>query len=582
MEKTGGGRPEVAERLRILRGLLEENGASGYFVPSWDEYMSEYPPACARRLKYITGFTGSNGLALILMDKAFLFTDGRYLEQAKRELDQENFTVVDFREMVSTVTGSSNQAIAYDPELFTPSYLKKFFAEANLKPINGNLIDLIWPDQPGRPGGVIYLYEEEFTGQSHIDKIALCRNFSQAQKASHLVITAPDSVCWLLNLRSDDVDFLPVMLARVIVTRAQVYLFVDPERFPAEVVSQRENITILPPPRFAQEIAGLEGLILIDENTASVALMELLQGKQFKSVTDPCQLWKSIKNPVEIRCAEESHIQDAAAICEFLAYIHNEKNLASKTEFDLGVILTGFRSKQKGYVMDSFPVICGFQENGAIIHYHASEGKAKPIKGEGILLIDSGGQYKGATTDITRTIAIGKPTAEQKKRYTQVLKGHIALASIQFPAGTTGASLDILARQYLWQDGENYAHGTGHGVGSFLSVHEGPQSISPNNTVKLQPGMILSNEPGYYKTGEFGIRIENLIYVKEAVTRGYLCFEVLTLVPYDNSLIDYALLSREELNYLHSYYQKIAEKVAPLLSEEARGWLETVIYTRFL
>lgn len=562
-------------RIEQLKAILSLEGIDGYIIPSWDEYMSEYAPAHAKRLEYISGFTGSRGIALILLhSKSLFFTDGRYLEQAARELDSEVFIVIDLKDL-PTLNWSKylndNMVIGYDPNIFTKNDLKSF-AKLKLKGVVGNLVDRIWTNQPSRPSGKVYAYDETYAGKSHVDKILECRGFLKQHAAGCLIIAGPDSVCWLLNLRSSDVEFTPILLASAIVTGEEVYLFADQDRVSSEAL--RPEVKVMAESEFAKVLLSIEDKILLDENITAVATLDLLKSKGYEHINDPCRLWKSLKNTAELKYAQEGHIKDAAALCEFLAYIASDDNLANKTEYDLGLILTELRAKQPGYVMDSFATICGFKENGAVIHYRATEGSAKKVEGNGLLLIDSGGQYLGATTDVTRTIAIGTPTPEQKRRYTQVLKGHIALADMTFPKGVTGGNLDALARRYLWQDGQDYAHGTGHGVGSFLSVHEGPQSISLKNNVLLAAGMIVSNEPGFYKTGEYGIRIENLICVEEAETTGFLRFAPLTLVPYAKELIDMEMLERSERTYLNNYYRIIKEKVSPLLSEKAKVWVE--------
>jgi Xaa-Pro aminopeptidase len=560
-------------KITKLQQLIKEQNLNGYLIPCWDEYMSEYTPRHAKRLEFATNFSGSNGIAVILPNESLFFTDGRYLEQAKKELDLSLFKVVDQKDF-QAIDWASYGDIGYDPKLFTKAFLKSF-PLASLKSITKNLVDEVWEDRHKKPESPIYAYDEAMAGRSYSDKLSSLRNFLKENSAAGIITSAPDSVCWLLNLRSNDVEFTPMLLAMAIVTEKEVYLFTDEKRF-KDHSSLRPEIKICPENALEKVITQIEGKILFDELTTSVAVIELLTGKNSVAIKDPCRLWKAIKNNTEINYAIEGHIKDATALCEFLAYIDRSENLDQKSEYDLGLILSKMRAEHSGYVMDSFPAICGFKGNGAIIHYRATEESAQKITGQGLLLIDSGGQYMGATTDVTRTVAIGTPTVEQKKRYTEVLKGHIALANARFPKGTSGSNLDVLARQYLWQNGEDYAHGTGHGVGSFLSVHEGPHGITLKNTTPLEAGMIVSNEPGYYKAGEYGIRIENLIYVKESETPGFLEFENLTLVPYDKNLIDLTLITKVELEYLKSYYEKIVKLIGPNLSPKAQEWLDNM------
>ncbi|KIJ88858.1 aminopeptidase P family protein [Rickettsia asembonensis] len=610
----------IKERVNLLRSLFTEYDIDGYIIPSNDKYMSEYVPEYAKRLEYITGFTGSNGMAIIYKDIALFFTDGRYLEQAARELDPTIFQIFDLKDISKF---GKDIKIGYDPELFTYPAISNL--KFNFQKINGNLIDKIWHNQPLEPNSKVYLHDIKFAGVSHTDKISKCRevalsSYGQAAGSSKnkvdnnnyfldpmvkprddteqyaLVILDSSSICWLLNLRASDVAYTPLMFAKVIVTSTKLYLFIDPTKIDAEIVNARPEITILPEEEFENILRDSEN-IFIDDSSASVHIMDLIADKKVQKITDPCLTLKACKNDVEIKHAIDFHIKDAVALCEFFADFSQchlrengdpgKHNMDSRlrgndignnelTEYTLGLMLTEQRAKQEGYVSDSFPAICGFQENSAIIHYRADPKNAKKIIGQGILLIDSGGQYQGATTDITRTIVMGTPTDEQKKRYTQVLKGHIALANAKFPKNIiAGANLDILARQYLWQEMLDYPHGTGHGVGSFLSVHEGAQSINLRNKTILKAGMILSNEPGFYISGKYGIRIENLMYVKE--NSGWLEFETLSLVPYASKLIDTKLLNIDEINYIKEYYNKIRAKIYDLLSTQARNWFNNEI-----
>jgi Xaa-Pro aminopeptidase len=565
------------ERLSAIRRIFKGHNINGYIAPSNDEYMSEYVPDYARRLEYIAGFTGSNGIAVILEDKALFFTDGRYLDQSKYELDLECFEIFDLKYIQDFPWHEHigiDSSIGYDPKLFTNPKLR-IFQNIKLQPINTNLIDEIWSDQPLRPYSNIYIYPVEFAGQSYSEKIDLCRATLRKHQADGMIISRSDSICWLLNLRASDVPCTPLMLSLVILTQDKLYLFVDPKRLDNSVTKKRAEITILPEMQFIETLNSIHGKILVDENSASNFIMDSIKAKNMQKIDDPCQIPKACKNNIEIKHAIDGHIQDAVAMCEFFAYIARLPNseLAQLTEYDLGILITEFRGKQKGYIMNSFNPICGFKENSAIIHYFAKKDSAKTISGSGLLLVDSGGQYMGSTTDITRTISIGEPTSRQKKFYTKVLKGHIALATIKFPVNVTGSHLDVLARQFLWQDFKDYPHGTGHGVGSFLGVHEGPQNINLISKIALQPGMIVSNEPGYYLPGEFGIRVENLVYVTKTDNPNFLGFETLTLIPYAKELIDYSALTSNELDYIKNYYQKLRDIIHPLLSDEAKTWI---------
>ncbi|MCC8368480.1 MAG: aminopeptidase P family protein [Rickettsia endosymbiont of Oxypoda opaca] len=571
----------INKHIESLRRLFIELGINGYVIPSNDKYMSEYVPEYAKRLEYITGFTGSNGLAVIYEDTALFFTDGRYLEQSARELDLSIFQIFDLKD-ISLFPWESyikeNAIIGYDPELFTYPLKSRLFGslKSPLHKIFGNLVNQIWENQPQEPASKVYLHDIAFAGSSHKAKIEKCRKVLTENLADTIIITDASSICWLLNLRASDVAYSPLMFSLVILTHSQLYLFINPARVGKEIIAARPEITILPENEFENILLKDSQKILVDDSFLSIHIMDLIVGKEVKKTLNPCQLLKACKNAIEIRHAVNFHVSDAVALCEFFAELEGINNLHELTEYDLAEKLTDYRSSQGGYISDSFPTICGFKENSAVIHYHADQKHVKKIAGDGILLIDSGGQYQGCTTDITRTIVIGVPTSEQKKRYTQVLKGHIALANAKFPKDKiTGSNLDILARQYLWQDHLDYPHGTGHGVGSFLSVHEGPQSINLHNQIILQPGMILSNEPGYYIPGEFGIRIENLMYVKE--NNNWLEFETLTLVPYAKELVEFSILNIDEINYIKQYYQKIKSKIYSLLSTKTKTWLDKQI-----
>lgn len=572
---------ELANRQTKLRNLFKTHGIDGYLISTRDEYLSEYPPNNTKRLEYITGFTGSNGLAIILEETILFFTDGRYITQAKAQLNASLFKIFDQKDLanfswndyISKSSIKEEFIIGLDPAIFTNNSLTAF-KSLNLKAINGNLIDKIWDNRPPAPSSKIYNYDLIYAGESYESKLSRCRSFLEANKAAALLITNPETICWLFNIRASDIEFSPLLLASALITKDEAYLFTEINRDISEVVSEKPIITILPEESLPKMIQEQKEKILFDENYCSKHLSDIIKKQSNQNIPNPCLLWKSCKNAVEITRMQEVHIQDAIAVCEFLAFLANN-DLNSYSEYDLGIKLTELRSQRENYISDSFPAIIGFQENGAIIHYRALQNDAKKIAGNGLLLIDSGGQYLGGTTDITRVVNIGKPTSKHKLYYTKVLKGHINLATIKFPKNTvTGGNLDVLARQFLWQDGDDYAHGTGHGVGSFLSVHEGPQNISLNScSCKFAANMVVSNEPGFYLPGEFGIRIENMMRVKESTNSDFLEFDQLTLVPYQKELIEFKLLNQHELTYLKNYYNLIEDKVMSKLSAKAKEWL---------
>lgn len=560
----------IKKRVTELRALFQKYNVCGYLVVSNDEYMNEYAPIYAKRLEYITGFSGSNGIAIITDDDALFFTDGRYIQQSKLEIDQYIFDIYDIKDL-SKFLHNYNKYIGYDPKLLTKKHLS-LLKQLYLKPLHDNLIDQIWVDKPMRPLQQIYIYEEKFAGMHYLDKVKLCRQVLNNYNADAILISAADSICWLTNLRASDVEFSPLMLGYLLLSKDDIQLFVYNSSNVSNMLKQnRSDITFICETKLPTILMNFKGKILTDENRTSKFITNLLQEESLQHIQDPCQIFKACKNAIEVTNAIEVHIKDAIAVCEFLAYI--DYNNSDLNEYDLGILLTKYRKQQQDYIMDSFPTICGFNENAAIIHYRAQPKSSKKISDDGILLIDSGGHYLGGSTDITRTIAIGVPNNQQKNRYTQVLKGHIALSTIIFPNGITGGHLDVLARQFLWSDCLDYAHGTGHGVGNFLSVHEGPQNISLYSNVILKQGMIVSNEPGYYLPNEYGIRIENLMYIDIVKDTNYLKFRNLTLVPYDHNMINYDMLNKLELSYIKDYYQEIRNSVYNLLSNKAQKWI---------
>ena len=563
----------IKNKLSQLRSLFQESDINGYILSTKDEYLSEYPPDCVKRLEYLSGFSGSNGLAIILENTILFFTDGRYLTQVIQELDNTLFQIFDQKSLINFPWENyihQNAIISYDPEIFTNRSLL-LFKKLNLKPLQGNLVDKIWTERPPQPNSKIYNYDIAFAGEERSEKFAKCRDFLEIHDAEALVITNPEILCWLFNIRASDIEFSPLVLANGWITKNKACLFTDISRLDSNL----SGINIMPEDSFIQVIQKQQGKILFDDNLCSKYISDLIKQKKYQIIVDPCLLWKSCKNSVEIDNMIEGHVIDAIAVIEFLSFLTNN-DLSNYSEYDLGLKLTEFRAKGRNYVADSFPAIIGFKENGAIIHYRALQDSAKKITGNGLLLIDSGGQYLGSTTDITRVVSIGEPQSNHQEYYTKILKGHLALGMIKFPkASITGANLDILARQFLWKGGDDYPHGTGHGVGSFLSVHEGPQNISLSSyNIKFASGMVVSNEPGFYEPGKFGIRIENLMYVKNSSDLDFLEFTMLTLVPYEKNLINWKMLNNNELEYLSKYYQLIEKRIMPHLSEQARKWLQ--------
>lgn len=563
-------------KIEQLRAQFQKYQLNGYLVSTMDEYLSEYAPASAKRLEYISGFSGSNGWLIIReQGKNLFFTDGRYLAQAEIQLggeclifDQKLLTNFNWQEFFLAET-----VIGFDPKLFSEAALK-LFKNLTLKPLKENLIDIIWENRPEPSKAKIYNYDIQFCGETYESKITRCREFIKQHEACSLLVTKPEAVCWLLNIRSHDQEFAPLLLAHALVTLDEVYLLADINRVEQSILD-RNDITIAPEASLEKLLKEQEGKILFDSTLCNKYISDFLkQLMNAETVANPCLLWKACKNEIEINQMIQAHIEDGVAVCEFLALLA-QGAMANYSEYELGIKLTELRSSRKGYIMDSFPSIIGFQENSAIIHYRAAVDTAKKIAGEGVILVDSGGQYHGATTDITRTLVMGKPSDEHIACYTRVLKGHLNLAMAKFPVNSvSGANLDVLARQFLWQSGQDYPHGTGHGVGSFLNVHESPPNISLNSHQhKFANGMVVSNEPGFYQNGKFGIRIENMVYVKFSEFPDFLEFANLTMVPYTKDLIDWNLITPQELAFIKSYYREIKDKIMPLLSENGKKWL---------
>jgi len=572
------------QRISALRTQMEKIGLDAYIVPSGDEFMNEYVPPYARRLEWLTGFTGSSGVAVVLSGKAAFFTDGRYTLQASSQLPEGQYQIFNTSEIKPIKWLRDNLSAGcvagVNPMLHSQESISKDQQLVRLS-LCEDLIDIIWHDKPEKPLSIVDIHPEKYTGKSHFEKISAIINKIEELGAENFLITAPDSICWLLNIRGDDVPNTPLVLARMLLSvRGHGVLFVDVQDSGNLQEYLGKNITIQPLSAMSEYLENISGKkIILDKNSAPCLFFNRLAAKNtIIADSDPCIMPKACKNNVEVQGTIDAHLKDGAALTSFLFWLEKNHNKQSVTEISAAEKLLEFRKRNVDFVGPSFDTIAGFASNGAIVHYKATENSNKQIVGAGIFLLDSGGQYFSGTTDVTRTIAIGTPTHEQKRNFTLVLKGHIAIATAVFPIGTTGHQLDILARQFLWKHLLDYDHGTGHGVGSFLGVHEGPQRISKAySDVALMPGMIISNEPGYYKNGEYGIRIENLVVVEEAsVSAGckFLKFKTLTCVPIDQKLIDFTILNEQEKNWLRAYHTEIYNKLSVLLAKEVAAWLK--------
>jgi Xaa-Pro aminopeptidase len=591
-------------KLDALRQELARRGVEGFLVPRGDEHQGEYVAPSAERLAWLTGFKGSAGFACVLQEEAAIFVDGRYTLQVRHEVPESLFTPrhVSDEPLADWLEGrlKPGQRLAYDPWLHTEEQVRRLEKTvtalgATLVALDGNPIDAVWADRPAPPKAKIRPHDLALAGRSSAEKREeLGAQLAKAGVAA-AVITLPDSIAWLLNVRGGDVAHSPLPLSfAVLHADGGLEWFVDPDKLTPEVTAGLGNAVAVEKPEHLADSLGRLGKagakVMVDPSTAARWIFERLRAADAEVVAgaDPCLLPKACKNAAELDGMRRAHRRDGAALSRFLHWLNAEAEPRAATSDGKGPVseleaaerLAAFRG-ETGELRDlSFDTIAGAGPNGAIVHYRVSEETNRPL-GEGeLFLCDSGGQYPDGTTDVTRTMAIGSPSAEMRRRFTLVLKGHIALAHARFPKGTTGSQLDALARYALWQEGLDYDHGTGHGVGSYLNVHEGPQRISKlPNTVALQPGMIVSNEPGYYKTGGYGIRIENLVAVtespkREGEERDMLAFETLTLAPIDRRLVERDLLSREEAEWLDAYHARVRAEIAPQLDAAARAWLE--------
>lgn len=571
-------------RLKKLREAMEREGVSAFLVPRADAHQGEYVAARDERLAWLTGFTGSAGFAVVLGDEAAIFVDGRYRVQVRGQVDTALFTPVDWPAtkpgpwLAERLPGTG--AVGIDPWLHTKSEVEALEkAGLSVRPV-ANLVDAIWQDQPPPPKGKIEPYPEEFAGKSHAEKRAEIAASLREAGQHAAVLTLPDSISWLLNLRGADLPHIPVVQAFAILHEdGRVSLFTDPAKATDVPGHLGPDVAVQAPDGFVAALATLSGPVRVDPKTAphAVGLALAEAGVEIAWNDDPCLLPKARKTAAEIAATREAHLRDGAAMAEFLAWLDAAGPAGGLTEIALVEKLEGFR-RATGALRDiSFDTIAGAGPHGAIVHYRVTRGTDRAIEPGDLVLVDSGGQYLDGTTDVTRTVTTGTPTDDQKAAFTRVLQGMIAISRARWPTGLAGRDLDPLARQHLWMAGQDFDHGTGHGVGVFLGVHEGPQRISRLSEVPIEPGMILSNEPGYYREGHWGIRIENLVVAGEAPVigdgRDQLFFETLTWVPIDTRLVIADWLSPGERAWLNAYHAGVAERIAPRVGKAAREWL---------
>lgn len=588
----------TAERLASLRAELARQGLDGFIIPISDEHMSEYVGAYAQRLQWLTGFNGSAGTAAVLTERAAIAVDGRYEIQVRDQVPGDLYDYVDIpgATLSEWLAGAAHEGarIGYDPWLHGEPWVQAMAkalkpAGVQLVPVSANPVDAVWAGRPKPSDAPAIVQPEQHAGRSSSEKRADIAEWLKTKKLDATVVTALDSIAWLFNIRGADVSRTPVVLSFALLhADGTADLFVDEAKLTAEVRAHLGNaVRVHPRADFADSLDHMAGKRVAADPAFTVeAIIARLEaaGATVERMRDPCILPKAVKNPVEIAGMKAAHERDGAALTRFLRWVEAEAPKGHVDELSAAAQLEAFRREDAMLADLSFDTISGAGPNGALMHYRVSPETNRPLETGSLYLVDSGGQYRDGTTDVTRTIAVGTPSAEMRRRFTQVLKGHIALATAVFPAGTRGSQLDTLARMHLWADGVDYGHGTGHGVGHFLSVHEGPQRIAKSaggqagTEEVLQAGMILSNEPGYYKPGHYGIRIENLVLVVERAVEGaehrMLGFETITFAPIDRALIDLELLSGPEQRWVDAYHEAVKAKVGPLLSGDDREWLD--------
>jgi Xaa-Pro aminopeptidase len=592
-----GNRAAGPARLAALRGELKSRGLGGFVVPRADRFQNEYVPPSDERLAWLTGFTGSAGLALALIERAVIFVDGRYQVQVREEVDDSAFEIAHLTEEPPPAWIEANLAkgvkLGYSPWLHTLDGAERLAracaaAGAELIPVDDNPLDAVWTDHPAPPTGAVTEHPLRHAGEKAASKIARVQAELARRSADILAVTDPHAVSWLFNIRGADVPHTPVALAFALVPQEGTpALYIDPRKLDSGVRAYLEALAeIRTEADFAGDLArrgAAHDTIRLDASISPEAVARIVSGRggHISRGSDPIAPMKAVKNAAEIEGARAAHVRDGAAVTRFLAWLDREAVHGELTEIDAVKALESFR-RDTGCLKDvSFPTIAGAGPNGAIVHYRVTARSNRRIAPGEVFLIDSGAQYEDGTTDITRTVSIGPPrldiAAELRDNFTRVLKGHIAIATAVFPDGTSGAQLDPFARQFLWRAGRDFDHGTGHGVGSYLSVHEGPARISKLGSAPLNRGMILSNEPGYYRAGEYGIRIENLVLVTAADIAGadkkVSAFETLTLAPIDRRLIAPHLLTADECAWLDAYHARVREQLAPELDARARDWL---------
>ena len=560
-------------KINQLRNILNQQNCDGYLIPKNDEYFGEYVPKNKDRLKFISGFTGSAGLALILKNKSYLFVDGRYTLQAKAEINK-NFEICEIPKIKPHyILKNLNKKITlgFDPKLFTSSTLKNIISNSLIKPkpINNNLIDIIWKNKKKINNNKFYILEEKYHGENYLNKISKVCKFLKLKDIHYLLTTATENISWLLNIRGSDALYSPLTNGKILFNKnGKIIFFTNIKKITPQIKKAfKKKVIFIKEELFVNYLRKIKNSkILIDKKTCSFYYEKNIHSSnKLIDIEDPIYLLKAIKNKTEISNTKIAHLFDGIALTKFIFWLKNNYKKTKITEISAQNKLENYKKQNKDFLYPSFSTISGFAANGAIVHYRSSHKTSKTIKGNNLYLLDSGSQYFYGTTDVTRTIAIGKISNFQKKIYSNVLKGHIAVALYKINKSTLGKHIDRVARAPLLKLSHNYSHGTGHGVGYFLNVHEGPQGLFPFNNHKILPGMILSNEPGFYKENDFGIRIENLIYC-EKINGNHSKFVNLTMVPIDKDCINKKLLNKNEINWINNYHQKIFYILKPFMN----------------
>lgn len=561
-------------KINQLRNFLNKQNCDAYLIPKNDEYFGEYVPKNKDRLKFISGFTGSTGLALILKNKSYLFVDGRYTLQAKKEI-YKDFKICEIPKIKPHyILKNLNKEITlgFDPKLFTSNTLKNIISNSliKIKPINNNLIDAVWKNKTKVNNNKFYILEEKYHGENYLNKISKVNKFLKLKDIHYLLTTAVENISWLLNIRGSDASSSPLTNGKILFNKnGKIIFFTNIKKITPQIKkSFGKKVIFIKEELFVNYLRKIKNSkILIDKKTCSFYYEKNIHSSnKLIDIEDPIYLLKAIKNKTEISNTKIAHLFDGIALTKFIFWLKNNYRKTKITEVSAQNKLENYKKQNKNYLYPSFNTISGFGGNGAIVHYRSNNKTNKAIKGNNLYLLDSGSQYFYGTTDVTRTIAIGNLSNFQKKIYSKVLKGHIAVASYKLKKSTLGKHIDKVARVPLLKLGYNYSHGTGHGVGYFLNVHEGPQGLSPFNNHKILPGMILSNEPGFYKENNFGIRIENLIYC-EKINNNHSKFINLTMVPIDKDCINNKLFNKNEINWINNYHQKIFYILKPFMND---------------